>query len=260
MDLGLAGRHALITGASRGIGEAIARRLAQEGCRLTLAARSADRLAALREEIGAAHGAQVRDIAIDLTEEGAPVRLAEEAGPVDILINNAGAIPPGRLQEIGGAEWRAVWELKLFGYIDLIRAVYPEMAASGGGAIVNICGASGERPKANYICGATANAALMAFTRALGGDSMNDAIRVVALNPGPTETEHLVRLTRNSAAEKLGDPERWRELWAPLPDGRAATVDEIADTAAFLASPRSAYISGTVVTVDGGYCNRGTLM
>ncbi len=260
MDLGLAGKHALITGASRGIGEAIARRLAEEGCRLTLAARSADRLAALREEIGAAHGVRVRDIAIDLTEKGASARLAGKAGPVDILINNAGAIPPGRLQEIGGAEWRAVWELKLFGYIDLIRAVYPAMAASGGGAIVNICGASGERPKANYICGATANAALMAFTQALGGDSMNDAIRVVALNPGPTETEHLVRLTRKSAAEKLGDPERWRELWAPLPDGRAATVNEIADTAAFLASPRSAYISGTVVTVDGGYCNRGSLM
>lgn len=260
MDLGLAGRHALITGASRGIGEAIARRLAEEGCRLTLAARSADRLAALREEIGAAHGVQVRGIAMDLAGDGAPARLAKEAGPADILINNAGAIPPGRLHEIGEAEWRAVWELKLFGYIDLIREVYPAMAASGGGAIVNICGASGERPKANYICGATANAALMAFTEALGGDSMNDGIRVVALNPGPTETEHLVRLTRNAAAEKLGDAERWRELWSPLPDGRAATVDEIADTAAFLVSPRSSYTSGTAVTVDGGYCNRGSLM
>lgn len=260
MDLGLEGKHALITGASRGIGAAIARRLAEEGCRLTLAARSANGLAALRKDIAASHGARVRDIAIDLTEDGAPERLAEEAGPVDILINNAGAIPPGRLHEIGGAEWRAVWDLKLFGYIDLTRAVYPAMAASGGGAIVNICGASGERPKANYICGATANAALMAFTQALGGDSMNDGIRVVALNPGPTETEHLVRLTRNSAAEKLGDPERWRELWAPLPDGRTATVDEIADTAVFLASPRSSYTSGTVVTVDGGYCNRGSLM
>ena len=260
MDLGLEGKHALITGASRGIGEAIARRLAEEGCRLTVAARSADGLAALRDELAATHGARVNDIAIDLTEDGASARLAEEAGPVDILINNAGAIPPGRLHEIDAGKWRAVWDLKLFGYIDLTRTVYPAMAASGGGAIINICGASGERPKANYICGATANAALMAFTQALGGDSMNDGIRVVALNPGPTETEHLVRLTRNSAAEKLGDPERWRELWAPLPDGRTATVDEIADTATFLASPRSSYTSGTVVTVDGGYCNRGSLM
>ena len=260
MDLGLAGKHALITGASRGIGRAVARRLAEEGCRLTVAARSADGLAALRDEFVAAHGTKVRDITLDLTEDGAPARLADEAGPVDILINNAGAIPPGRLEEIDDAKWRAVWELKLFGYINLIRAVYPGMAGAGGGAIVNICGASGERPKANYICGAVANAALIAFTQALGGDSMNDGIRVVGLNPGPTETEHLVRLTRKSAAEKLGNAARWRELWAVLPDGRTATVDEIADTAAFLASPRSSYTSGTVVTVDGGYCNRGSLM
>ncbi len=255
MDLGLAGKHALITGASRGIGAAIARRLAGESCRLTIAARSAEGLAALADELAAAEA-----VAIDLAADGAPARLAEEAGPVDILINNAGAIPPGRLHEIDDAHWRAVWELKVFGYINLIRAVYPEMAETGGGAIVNIGGASGERPKANYICGATANAALRAFTRALGGDSMTDGIRVVALNPGPTGTEHLERLTRGAAAEKLGDAERWRKLFAPLPGGRATTVDEIADTAVFLASPRSSYTSGTVVTVDGGCCNRGSLM
>ena len=254
MDLGLAGKHALVTGASRGIGAAVARRLAEEGCRLTLAARSADALAAIGDELGA------RGVAIDLAAEGAPARLAAEAGPVDILVNNAGAVPPGRLDEIGAAQWRAAWALKLFGYIDLVRAVYPFMAAAGSGAIVNICGASGERPKANYICGATANAALMAFTQALGGDSMKDGIRVLALNPGPTETEHLVRLTRGAAADRLGDEARWRELFEPLPEGRAATVDEIADTAAFLVSPRSSYTSGTTVTVDGGYCNRGSLM
>ena len=256
MDLGLAGKHALVTGASRGIGAAIARRLAEEGCRLTLAARSADALASLADALGV----EVNAIALDLAEDGAPARLAERAGAVEILVNNAGAVPPGRLHEIGEAEWRSAWELKLFGYIGLIRAVYPAMAEAGGGAIVNICGASGERPKANYICGAVANAALIAFTRALGGDSMNDGIRVVALDPGPTETEHLVRLTRGAAADRLGDAERWRELFAPLAEGRAATVDEIADTAAFLASPRSSYTSGTVVTVDGGYCNRGSLM
>lgn len=259
MDLGLSGKHALVTGASRGIGAAIARRLAGEGCRLTLAARSAGGLAAVCDEIAAAQGA-ARGVALDLAGDGATARLAAEAGPVDILINNAGAIPPGRLHEIDDAEWRAVWELKLFGYIDLIRAVYPAMAAAGGGAIVNVCGASGERPKANYICGATANAALIAFTQALGGDSMNDGIRVAGLNPGPTETEHLVRLTKGAAAEGLGDAARWRELWAALPEGRGATVEEVADTAAFLASPRSSYTSGTVVTVDGGYCNRGSLM
>lgn len=260
MDLNLAGKRALVTGASQGIGAAVARTLGGEGCDLVLAARSGDKLDALKTEIEVAYGVSVESVAIDLTAPGAISDLAGRAKTPDILINNAGAIPPGRLQEIDEAGWRAVWELKLFGYINLTRALYSKMAEAGGGAIVNICGASGERPKANYICGAVANTALMSFTQALGGDSMNDGIRVVALNPGPTETEHLVRLTQGSAAEKLGDGSRWRELWSPLPEGRAATVDEIADAVAFLASPRSAYTSGTVVTVDGGYCNRGSLM
>ena len=260
MDLQLAGKRALITGASRGIGAAIARRLAAEGCALAVAARSADGLAALRAEIEAAAAVAVLEIALDLAAPGAAEALADRAGTIDILVNNAGAVPAGRLHEIDEARWRAAWELKLFGYINLTRTVYPRMAASGGGVIVNICGASGERPKANYICGATANAALMSFSQALGGDSMRDGIRVVALNPGPVETAHLVGLMRASAADRLGDAERWRELSRPLPEGRAASVEEIADTAAFLASPRASYSSGTVVTVDGGYCNRGSLM
>ncbi len=260
MDLQLAGKRALVTGASRGIGAAIARHLAAEGCALVIAARSADRLAALKAEIEASSAVAVLDVALDLAAPGAIEALAERAEPIDILINNAGAVPAGRLHEIDEVQWRAAWELKLFGYINLIRAVYPKMAASGGGVIINICGASGQRPKAEYICGATANTALMSFSQALGGGSLNDGIRVVALNPGPVETDHLVGLTRASAAARLGDAERWRELWRPLSEGRAASVDEVADTAAFLASPRSSYISGTVVTVDGGYCNRGPLM
>ena len=260
MDLQLAGKRALVTGASQGIGAAIALHLAAEGCALSITARSAKKLAALRQEIETVHGVAVQDIALDLTAPGSIAALAERAGPLDILINNAGAIPAGRLHEIDDAKWRAVWELKLFGYINLIREVYPRMAEDGGGVVINICGASGQRPKANYICGAMANTGLMSFTQALGCASMDDGIRVVALSPGPVETEHLVELMKNSAVERLGDAERWRELCQPLSEGRAATVDEIAYMAVFLASPRSSYTSGTVVTVDGGYCNRGSLM
>jgi NAD(P)-dependent dehydrogenase (short-subunit alcohol dehydrogenase family) len=260
MDLDLTGKRALVTGASQGIGAAVARQLAAEGCDLFLTARNADNLGTVQAALQSDYGVEAEILPLDLSGPGAVGTLAAAAGDIDILVNNAGAIPAGRLSDIGEDQWRAVWEVKLFGYINLTRALYGSMKARGGGVIVNICGASGERPKSNYICGATANTALMSFSMALGGDSMMDGIRVVAVNPGPVATERLVNLTRASAAEKLGDEDRWQELWSALPEGRAATVEEIADAVAFLASPRSAYTSGTVVTVDGGYCNRGSLM
>ncbi|MGE0733702.1 MAG: short-chain dehydrogenase/reductase [Alphaproteobacteria bacterium] len=260
MDLGLRGKCVAVTGASQGIGRAIARHFAAEGCDLFLAARSAELLATLADELRAKHHIKVHAMALDLSNSAAQTEFAQAAGDADILVNNAGAIPGGRIDEIDEARWRAAWDLKVFGYINMTRHFYARMKARRRGVIVNIVGTGGEAPKANYICGAAGNAALMAFTRALGGDSPVDGIRVVGINPGPIETERLVTLMKKSAQEKFGDAGRWRDMVKPLPFGRAGTVDEIAAMATFLASDKSGYTSGTIVTIDGGHVNRGGLM
>ena len=195
-----------------------------------------------------------------MAERGSAEILSEKTPDVDILINNSGAIPAGRIDEIDEVTWRATWDLKVFGYINLCRSFHRLMAERQQGVIINIIGASGERPKSNYICGSAANSAIMSFTQALGGDSLYNGVRVVGINPGPVSTERLITLMKRSARDRLGDAERWTELLKPLPEERAATVEEIADLTLFVASARSSYTSGCILTVDGGYCNRGSLM
>ncbi len=260
MDLKLSGRRALITGGSKGIGLAIARRLASEACHLHLVARSGDDLASVADELRQHHGVEVSVHALDLAERGRDAELAAMCPDIDILINNAGATPRGTLLEVDEERWRAAFDLKVFGYINLSRAFYRQMKARHRGVIINIIGNGGERLDAGYIAGATGNAALMAFTRALGGASAEDGIRVVGLNPGPVATERLVGLMKSEATKRHGDPTRWREFEAGFPFGRAATVDEIAATVALLASDLSSYTTGTIITIDGGMANRGSLI
>ena len=260
MDLKLSGRRALITGGSQGIGLSIARLLASEGCHLDLVARSGDDLASVADELRQHHGVEVSVHAVDLAERGRAAELAAICPDIDILVNNAGATPRGTLLDVDEERWRAAFDLKVFGYINLSRAFYRQMKARLGGVIINIIGNGGERLDAGYIAGATGNAALMAFTRALGGASAEDGIRVVGLNPGPVATERLVGLMKSEASKRHGDPTRWREFEAGFPFGRAATVDEIAATVALLASDLSSYTTGTIITIDGGMANRGSLI
>ena len=256
MDMRLAGRRVLITGASQGIGEGLARSFAAEGCRLALTARSADRLRALAAELHDAHGVQTDVLALDMTRPGAIEEIVAFAGDADVLVNNAGAIPGGTLWDLDDARWRQGWELKVFGYINLTRALYPLMKARGGGVILNNIGNGGQNFDFNYIAGSTGNAALMAFTCALGGRSLEDGIRVVGVNPGPVGTERIVKVMKNHAARLLGDEARADELLAAYPLGRTATVEEVADIFVYLASPRSSYTSGTIITVDGGITSK----
>lgn len=253
MDLGLKGKRALITGASKGLGAAIARSMAAEGCNLVLVARDAERLAALRAEILAeAPGPDIQLIDIDMRAPNACEEIAERAGRLDILVNNAGDIPGGTVLEVDEERWRKAWDLKVFGYINLTREIYRKMVAARSGVIVNVVGTAGERPRGNHIAPASGNAALIAFSRALGLDSVHEGVRVVAVNPGPSETDRQTERWRARAAEKLGAPDRWRELVADYPFGRLARPEEIADVVTFVASARASYMSGTAVTVDAG--------
>ena len=255
MDLHLRGKTALVTGASKGIGLACARMLAEEGCDLHIASRTEADLAKARDEIKARHNVSVTIHPVDLSNGDAARALAAACAEIDILVNNAGAIPGGDLQAIDEPRWRDAWDLKVFGYINLSRAVYPVMAARGGGVIVNVLGLAGERPSKGYIAGSAGNAALMAFTRGMGGTSISDGIRVVACNPGLIETERMTTMLRTRAQDSFGDAERWRELIPKQPP--VGTAEQCADLVAFLASDRASHITGTVVTIDGGAAHYG---
>ena len=244
MELNLKGKRALVTGASKGIGKACAAVLADEGCEVLIASRNPP------------PGPNAK--AIDLSQRGSVEALAGWAGEIDILVNNAGAIPGGDLLKVDEDTWRRAWDLKMFGYINLSRQVYAMMKRRGRGVILNIIGSAGEKMDAAYIAGSTANAGIMAFTRALGGAAPLDGIRVLGINPGPVSTDRLTSLYRQRAETLLGDASRYRELFAGMSFGRPATPEEIAWAAAFLVSERSAYTSGCILTIDGGLANRST--
>ncbi len=259
MDLGLRGKKVLVTGASQGIGAGLAEVFAEEGSDLHLVARSGPKMAALAERLRADHGVSVVVQELDMTAPGAADAIVEAAGCVDVLVNNAGAIPGGDLWQVDAQSWRRGWELKVLGYIDLCRAMYAKMKERDEGVILNNIGNGGENFDFRYIAGSTGNAALMAFTRALGGRSLDDGIRVVGVNPGPVATDRIMKILKVRAVEQWGDEARHTELLAAYPLGRAATVREVADLFAFLASPRSGYTSGTIVTLDGGLTSRRSI-
>ena len=159
--------------------------------------------------------------------------------------------PAGSIDKIDEATWRHAWELKVFGYINLTRAIYAQMKARGHGVIINDIGAAGEKFDANYICGSTGNAALMAFTRALGGQSLADNIRVVGINPGPVGTDRHVTLLKTRAKNQFGDENRYKEFRracrsAVPPCPRDRRPDGVPGVGP------SGYTSGVIYTVDGG--------
>ena len=245
MDLQLSGKTVLVTGSSKGIGLACARTFAEEGCKVHLASRDRARLEEAKKTVRG--GATVH--AVDLRDGAALAKLAEACGDVDILVNNAGDIPGGTIETIDEAKWRHAWELKVFGYVNLSRALFTRMKARKSGVIVNVIGMAAENTPFEYICGATANAGLAAFTKALGKGSLEHGIRVVGVHPPSTRTDRIIEVMKAAAKAKLGDESRYEELRGTGSFGRMIEPEQVADTVAFLASARAGQLSGVMLNL-----------
>ena len=257
MDLELKGKTALVTGASKGIGKAIARTLAREGARVAICARDTSTLSAAAKEIADGTRGDVVPIAGDLSRADEVQRVAEDAagrlGRLDILVNNAGAIRGGDFLKIPDEQWAGDWSLKLLGYVRMARAVIPQMQAQGGGRICNIVGAAARNPQPTYLPGGIANAGLINFTKGLADFCAPSRILVTAVSPAATRTERWDSLMAQQAAAAGKTVEAFRaDAEKTYPLGRIATPDDIADLVGFLVSARASFITGVCITVDGG--------
>lgn len=256
MDLHLAGKSVLITGASKGIGLACAHAFAAEGCDLHLTSRTEADLASARDAITAKNNVEVSIHPLDLSDSSNVDILAERCADIDILVNNAGAIPAGNIEAVDEATWREAWDLKVFGYINMTRRFYPLIQKSGGGVILNVIGLGGVRVDPGYIAGAAGNASLIGFTNAMGAHALDEGMRVLGVCPGPVQTERITTMLKTRAKAEKGDENRWQDYFSGMPLNRPALVTEVADVVAFLCSDRASWLTGNTINLDGGAANR----
>ncbi|HEX3952675.1 MAG TPA: SDR family oxidoreductase [Stellaceae bacterium] len=249
-ETSLNGRVAWVTGASGALGQAIARMLAAEGAEVFATSRRAEPLEALAAEASGIHAlpADVTDAA-SVTE--AARHIAEAASHIDILVNSTTLPIFGPFEDLDDAQWLAVLDAKLMGYVRTMRAVLPAMAAREYGRIVNISGRGGRQPSAAHLPGSCANAAVNLLTKGLADAYGGKNIRINAVAPGPIESERLTRLVEagRRTNQEEESPGRLR-LATPIP--RLGQPEEIAEAVLFLVSDRSSYTTGTVLQVDGG--------
>jgi 3-oxoacyl-[acyl-carrier protein] reductase len=252
MDFQLSGKVAVVTGASRGIGRAIARTLATQGVRLVLVARTRDQL----EQLAASLQTECLVQAVDLREAAAPAAVIAatiaQFGQLDVLINNAGATRRGDFLSLPDADWDDGFALKFFGAMRLCRVAWPQLVASRGG-IVNIVGIGGRTASAEFSIGGSVNAALLNLTKSLADRGVKDGVRVNAINPGSIATERLQTRIRAFAVEhNLDEAHAAQEMARDMGITRFGTPNEIANAVTFLVSPLSAYIHGAILDIDGG--------
>jgi len=251
----LAGKTAIVTGASRGIGRAIAVHLAAEGANILLTGRDVALLDSAVEEITKA-GGSAANFAADLRESGAAVDIAKEAlarfGGIDILVNNAGATKRGNFEELTDADWQDGFALKFFGAVRLTRNAWPHLRTRGG-SVLFISGSGGRTPGAQFTIGGSVNASLLSFTKALADQGVTDGVQVNCVNPGPVRTARLE--TRLSAIATAGNMTREAALDAFIRQEkvtRVAEPEEIAALVGFIVGPYGRSLHGALIDIDGG--------
>ena len=251
MDLGLTGKTVLVTGGSKGIGLACAKAFLAEGARVAIVSRAQANL-----DRAAAGLPGIVAIAADLTDAAAALSAVETAerqlGPIDVLVNSAGAARRTPADELTPAAWRAAMDAKFFSYVNVIDPVVKRMAARGTGVVVNVIGNGGKVPSTVHIAGGAANAALMLATAGLALAYAGKGVRVVGLNPGLTETERVAEgLQAETRLHGISLEEARQRAVSRIPLGRGAQPEEIADAVLFLASAKASYITGVNISMDG---------
>lgn len=252
MDLQLSGKVAVVTGASRGIGKAIAETLSAEGVRVVLVARSHSALATIAGTLP--NEALVQ--ALDLREAASADRVIAETlsrfGRLDLLVNNAGATKRGDFLALPDEDWTDGFALKFYAAMRLARSAWKHLQTSQG-TIINIIGVGGRTGSAEFTIGGAVNAALMNLTKALADRGIRDGVRVNAINPGSIATERLhSRVETYARNNNISIDEAWKRWPREMKIARFGDPAEIARAVAFLASPQAAYIQGAVLDVDGG--------
>jgi NAD(P)-dependent dehydrogenase (short-subunit alcohol dehydrogenase family) len=256
MDLRLTGQHVLVTGGSRGIGLACAAEFLREGARVSIAGRNPEHLETAQAQLREATGATVATHSADLSDAQAALALVDaaerEGGPVHILVNSAGAARLTPFAELTPAAWQAAMQAKFFSYINVTDPLIKRMGARGHGAVVNVVGMGGKVATIHHLAGGSANAALMLSTAGLAAAYAPQGVRVNAVNPALTLTERATAAISADARQRnVPEEEAMRQAQSRAPLGRLATPQDIADVVVFLASPRAAYVTGVVMSMDG---------
>jgi 3-oxoacyl-[acyl-carrier protein] reductase len=257
METGLKEKVALVSGASRGLGRAVAEGLAAEGCALAICARGAEGLASAAGEIAKQHGVPVWHEAIDLSQAGAGTGFVRQAmqqyGRVDVLVNNAGGPPAGGWEDFSQADWRRAVELTLFSAQEMTREALPVMRENGWGRVINMTSISVKQPLAGLMLSNSIRAAVVGWAKSLADEVASQGITINNVMPGYIHTERVEALLAHRAkTQGISRDRALADVVKAIPMGRAGRPEEFADLVVFLASERASYITGASYLIDGG--------